>query len=89
MIDAFGIFFVFTFRHPPSKRTNYIKYGCVAPFRCKWQQLVEEWEEKVKQLEDIQDTKTIKMMDVTSVSGESPNPAPAFTVLRYNSCVVS
>ncbi|XP_058233035.1 ribonucleases P/MRP protein subunit POP1 isoform X1 [Hemibagrus wyckioides] len=69
-------------RHPPSKRTNYIKYGCVAPFRCKWQQLVEEWEEKVKQVEDIQDTKTIRMKDVTSLSGESPNPASAFTVLR-------
>ncbi|XP_030605968.1 ribonucleases P/MRP protein subunit POP1 isoform X2 [Archocentrus centrarchus] len=31
-------------RHPPAKRTNYIKHGCVAPFRCPWQQLAEEWE---------------------------------------------
>ncbi|GAA6098880.1 ribonucleases P/MRP protein subunit POP1 [Tachysurus ichikawai] len=69
-------------RYPPSKRTNYIKYGCVAPFRCLWQQLVEEWEEKVKQHEDIQDTKTIQMKDVPSLSGESPNPASALTVLR-------
>ncbi|MCI4391374.1 hypothetical protein PGIGA_G00133550 [Pangasianodon gigas] len=64
-------------RHPPSKRTNYIKYGCVAPFRCPWQQLVEEWEERVNQ-----DSKTVEMKDVTSLSGDSPNPASAFTVLR-------
>ncbi|XP_016140227.1 ribonucleases P/MRP protein subunit POP1 [Sinocyclocheilus grahami] len=32
-------------RRPPSKRTNYIKHGCLAPFRCPWQQLMEEWEE--------------------------------------------
>lgn len=31
-------------RRPPAKRTNYIKQGCLAPFRCPWQQLAEEWE---------------------------------------------
>lgn len=31
-------------RRPPAKRTNYIKAGCLAPFRCPWKQLVEEWE---------------------------------------------
>ncbi|XP_074540482.1 ribonucleases P/MRP protein subunit POP1 [Halichoeres trimaculatus] len=31
-------------RRPPAKRTNYVKYGCLAPFRCPWQQLAEEWE---------------------------------------------
>ncbi|KAM9724049.1 ribonucleases P/MRP protein subunit POP1 isoform 2-T2 [Menidia menidia] len=31
-------------RRPPAKRTNYIKHGCLAPFRCSWQQLAEEWE---------------------------------------------
>ncbi|XP_038568148.1 ribonucleases P/MRP protein subunit POP1 [Micropterus salmoides] len=31
-------------RRPPAKRTNYIKHGCLAPFRCPWQQLTEEWE---------------------------------------------
>lgn len=31
-------------RHPPAKRTNYIKHGCLAPFCCPWQQLAEEWE---------------------------------------------
>lgn len=69
-------------RRPPSKRTNYIKYGCATPFRCPWQQLVEEWEEGVKQHEDNQDTKTIKIKDMTSLSGAGPNPASAFTVLR-------
>nr|XP_046254702.1 ribonucleases P/MRP protein subunit POP1 [Scatophagus argus]XP_046254703.1 ribonucleases P/MRP protein subunit POP1 [Scatophagus argus] len=31
-------------RRPPTKRTNYIKHGYLAPFRCPWQQLAEEWE---------------------------------------------
>ncbi|XP_034553730.1 ribonucleases P/MRP protein subunit POP1 isoform X2 [Notolabrus celidotus] len=31
-------------RRPPAKRTNFIKQGCLAPFRCPWQQLAEEWE---------------------------------------------
>ncbi|KAG9339362.1 hypothetical protein JZ751_023755 [Albula glossodonta] len=31
-------------RRPPAKRPNYIKHGCLAPFRCPWQQLAEEWE---------------------------------------------
>lgn len=35
-------------RRPPSKRTNYVKHGCVAPFRCPWQQLVDEWAELVE-----------------------------------------
>ncbi|XP_039544756.1 ribonucleases P/MRP protein subunit POP1 [Pimephales promelas] len=39
-------------RRPPSKRTNYIKHGCLAPFRCPWQQLTEEWEELVSLSED-------------------------------------
>ncbi|KAI5620875.1 ribonucleases P/MRP protein subunit POP1 [Silurus asotus] len=64
-------------RHPPSKRTNYIKYGVVAPFRCPWQQLVEEWEERVEQQKGNQDTSEITMDDVTSLSGTS-----TFTVLR-------
>ncbi|XP_053343428.1 ribonucleases P/MRP protein subunit POP1 [Clarias gariepinus] len=69
-------------RHPPSKRTNYIKYGCVAPFRCPWQQLVEEWEERVKQDEDNQDITSLKMKDEPLLSGDRPVPGSAFTVLR-------
>uniref|UniRef100_W5MUE7 POP1 homolog, ribonuclease P/MRP subunit n=1 Tax=Lepisosteus oculatus TaxID=7918 RepID=W5MUE7_LEPOC len=36
-------------RRPPAKRPNYIKHGCLAPFRCPWQQLAEEWEMIVKE----------------------------------------
>ncbi|XP_029115863.1 ribonucleases P/MRP protein subunit POP1 [Scleropages formosus] len=36
-------------RRPPAKRPNYIKYGCLAPFLCPWQQLCEEWEVIVKE----------------------------------------
>ncbi|XP_069778648.1 ribonucleases P/MRP protein subunit POP1 isoform X2 [Narcine bancroftii] len=35
-------------RYPPAKRPNYIHYGTMTPFRCPWQQLVEEWEGKSK-----------------------------------------
>ncbi|TSK20265.1 Ribonucleases P/MRP protein subunit POP1 [Bagarius yarrelli] len=68
-------------RYPPSKRTNYIKYGCLAPFRCPWQQLVEEWEEKLKHV-DMQNTTTISMKDATLLSGDGLNSASAFSVLR-------
>ncbi|XP_065126684.1 ribonucleases P/MRP protein subunit POP1 [Paramisgurnus dabryanus] len=55
-------------RRPPSKRTNYIKHGCLAPFRCPWQQLTEEWEELVK-----------LSAETTSSCRTGP---PEFTVLR-------
>ncbi|XDV39492.1 hypothetical protein PO909_008734 [Leuciscus waleckii] len=54
-------------RRPPSKRTNYIKHGCLAPFCCPWQQLTEEWEELVSQSEE------------TASSSRDETP---FTVLR-------
>ncbi|XP_042187961.1 ribonucleases P/MRP protein subunit POP1, partial [Callorhinchus milii] len=31
-------------RYPPAKRPNYVLFGTMAPFRCPWQLLVEEWE---------------------------------------------
>ncbi|XP_053322750.1 ribonucleases P/MRP protein subunit POP1 [Spea bombifrons] len=31
-------------RRPPAKRTNFIKHGILAPFRCPWDQLTREWE---------------------------------------------
>ncbi|KAM8966466.1 ribonucleases P/MRP protein subunit POP1 [Pelodytes ibericus] len=31
-------------RRPPAKRTNFIKHGVLAPFRCLWEELVREWE---------------------------------------------
>uniref|UniRef100_A0A8C5MUQ1 POP1 homolog, ribonuclease P/MRP subunit n=1 Tax=Leptobrachium leishanense TaxID=445787 RepID=A0A8C5MUQ1_9ANUR len=30
-------------RRPPAKRTNFIKHGILAPFRCPWEQLTMEW----------------------------------------------
>lgn len=39
-------------RRPPAKRTNYVKLGCLAPFRCPWQQLAEEWELIMKEREE-------------------------------------
>uniref|UniRef100_A0A4W4G133 Uncharacterized protein n=1 Tax=Electrophorus electricus TaxID=8005 RepID=A0A4W4G133_ELEEL len=72
-------------RRPPSKRTNYIKHGSLAPFRCPWQQLAEEWEEIVKQDREIVDSQPIKMEGVTSLSGVSTRLTSAFTVLRYHS----
>ncbi|KAK2903726.1 hypothetical protein Q8A67_008439 [Cirrhinus molitorella] len=55
-------------RRPPSKRTNYIKHGCLAPFRCPWQQLTEEWEELVN-------------LSAETMSSCRSGP-PDFTVLR-------
>ncbi|XP_052000041.1 ribonucleases P/MRP protein subunit POP1 isoform X2 [Xyrauchen texanus] len=55
-------------RRPPSKRTNYIKHGCLAPFICPWQQLAEEWEELLKLNEE----------PASSCRTEPPD----FTVLR-------
>ncbi|KAK1806740.1 hypothetical protein P4O66_005246 [Electrophorus voltai] len=75
-------------RRPPSKRTNYIKHGSLAPFRCPWQQLAEEWEEIVKQDREIVDSQPIKMEGVTSLSGVSTRLTSAFTVLRYHSSCV-
>ncbi|XP_064409906.1 ribonucleases P/MRP protein subunit POP1 [Latimeria chalumnae] len=35
-------------RRPPAKRPNYIKHGTLAPFRCPWEQLAEDWERRSK-----------------------------------------
>ncbi|XP_043543587.1 ribonucleases P/MRP protein subunit POP1 [Chiloscyllium plagiosum] len=35
-------------KYPPAKRPNYIHYGTMTPFRCPWQQLVEEWEAHIQ-----------------------------------------
>uniref|UniRef100_A0A3P9LKX5 POP1 homolog, ribonuclease P/MRP subunit n=1 Tax=Oryzias latipes TaxID=8090 RepID=A0A3P9LKX5_ORYLA len=50
-------------RRPPAKRTNYIKHGCLAPFRCPWQQLVEEWELLTRQRGDGQARSTTKLKE--------------------------
>ncbi|XP_072251016.1 ribonucleases P/MRP protein subunit POP1 isoform X2 [Leuresthes tenuis] len=78
-------------RRPPTKRTNYIKQGCLAPFRCSWQQLTEEWEllareegEVGKGDEQTQSTaKTDVVMEVmTSQDISVTKPSSCFTVLR-------
>ncbi|XP_052356411.1 ribonucleases P/MRP protein subunit POP1 [Oncorhynchus keta] len=61
---------------PPAKRTNYIKHGCLAPFRCPWQQLVEEWELIVKEEGGGGEEA------VASMEQEVTPPQSNFTVLR-------
>uniref|UniRef100_A0A3B4F799 POP1 homolog, ribonuclease P/MRP subunit n=1 Tax=Pundamilia nyererei TaxID=303518 RepID=A0A3B4F799_9CICH len=73
-------------RHPPAKRTNYIKHGCVAPFRCPWQQLAEEWEIIVQ--EGGSQTRTTAQADAVTEERTSQQaisitkPPSRFTVLR-------
>ncbi|XP_072547652.1 ribonucleases P/MRP protein subunit POP1 [Salminus brasiliensis] len=69
-------------RRPPSKRTNYIKHGCLAPFRCPWQRLTEEWEKIVKQDGEDGELQSAKMEGVIFHCGESTPPTSAFSVLR-------
>ncbi|XP_038841245.1 ribonucleases P/MRP protein subunit POP1 [Salvelinus namaycush] len=61
-------------RRPPAKRTNYIKHGCLAPFRCPWQQLVEEWQLIVKEGGGEEAVATMEQ--------EVTTPQSNFTVLR-------
>ncbi|XP_008290376.1 ribonucleases P/MRP protein subunit POP1 [Stegastes partitus] len=80
-------------RHPPAKRTNYIKHGCLAPFCCPWQQLAEEWElltrdggEERKGDSKIQtttQTDTVMEEEMTSQQDITlTKPLSRFTVLR-------
>ncbi|XP_029927547.1 ribonucleases P/MRP protein subunit POP1 isoform X2 [Myripristis murdjan] len=79
-------------RRPPAKRTNYIKHGCLAPFRCPWQQLAEEWElimraqgEERKgqsQTQTTTETNTLTAEEVTSCHHVTITPQSTFTVLR-------
>ncbi|XP_028835953.1 ribonucleases P/MRP protein subunit POP1 isoform X2 [Denticeps clupeoides] len=63
-------------RRPPAKRANYIKHGCLTPFRCPWQQLTEEWEMIVRE-----GSSDLEQAD--GVTLHSPPPPPRdFTVLR-------
>ncbi|XP_041758253.2 ribonucleases P/MRP protein subunit POP1 isoform X1 [Coregonus clupeaformis] len=62
-------------RRPPAKRTNYIKHGCLAPFRCPWQQLAEEWELIVKEGGGGEEA-------VAPMEQEVTPPQSNFTVLR-------
>lgn len=76
-------------RRPPAKRTNYIKHGCLAPFRCPWQQLAEEWEfissEERKEASQVHSTApadTVMEEMVTPHQDVTSTMAQRFTVLR-------
>ncbi|XP_071390459.1 ribonucleases P/MRP protein subunit POP1 [Centroberyx affinis] len=80
-------------RRPPAKRTNYIKHGCLAPFRCPWQQLAEEWELIMReggeegrghdQTQTAIQTNTLTAEEVTSHRDVAiTTPQSSFTVLR-------
>ncbi|XP_040900792.1 ribonucleases P/MRP protein subunit POP1 [Toxotes jaculatrix] len=78
-------------RRPPAKRTNYIKHGCLAPFRCPWQQLAEEWELITREgrQERKRDSPTETTTDPDTVMEETSHqdvavtkPQSCFTVLR-------
>lgn len=73
-------------RRPPAKRTNYIKHGCLAPFRCPWQQLAEEWELiLIKDLGMKEDGKTSS--GTGEVMKEEVNPHGDITTTKSLSCV--
>ncbi|XP_033836821.1 ribonucleases P/MRP protein subunit POP1 [Periophthalmus magnuspinnatus] len=73
-------------RHPPAKRTNYIKLGCLAPFRCPWKQLAEEWEvisaEESKETKESTDTDTVMEEGATLHQDVTSTTPQRLTVLR-------
>ncbi|KAL0963312.1 hypothetical protein UPYG_G00304480 [Umbra pygmaea] len=68
-------------RRPPAKRTNYIKHGCLAPFRCPWQQLAEEWELIAREGEEEAVSQSGDTMEQTCHLGLA-TPHQSFTVVR-------
>lgn len=81
-------------RRPPAKRTNYIKHGCLAPFRCPWQQLAEEWElitrESGREEEEEERKRDSQTQTTTAADTVTSHPDLAvaktqslFTVLRW------
>ncbi|XP_064196709.1 ribonucleases P/MRP protein subunit POP1 [Anguilla rostrata] len=81
-------------RRPPAKRPNYIKHGCLAPFRCPWQQLAEEWEMIVREGEEgdlpappprpqpQEETSAPLPQEVTSRPDSAASPRSTVIVLR-------
>uniref|UniRef100_A0A7N8YC96 POP1 homolog, ribonuclease P/MRP subunit n=1 Tax=Mastacembelus armatus TaxID=205130 RepID=A0A7N8YC96_9TELE len=74
-------------RRPPAKRTNFIKHGCLAPFRCPWQQLVEEWEliTEERREERKGDSQTQATTDTDKVTEEEMTLHPDITVTKPQS----
>ncbi|TMS11292.1 Ribonucleases P/MRP protein subunit POP1 [Larimichthys crocea] len=74
-------------RRPPAKRTNYIKHGCLAPFRCPWQQLAEEWELITREGESQTTTEADTVMEEEMTSHRDitvTKPQSHVTVLSCN-----
>uniref|UniRef100_A0A3B4BG19 Uncharacterized protein n=1 Tax=Periophthalmus magnuspinnatus TaxID=409849 RepID=A0A3B4BG19_9GOBI len=80
-------------RHPPAKRTNYIKLGCLAPFRCPWKQLAEEWEvisaEESKETKESTDTDTVMEEGATLHQDVTSTTPQRLTVLSSPFCSLS
>ncbi|XP_039972996.1 ribonucleases P/MRP protein subunit POP1 [Xiphias gladius] len=74
-------------RRPPAKRTNYIKHGCLAPFRCPWQQLAEEWELITMEgrEERKRDSQTRTTTGADTVMEEAMSSHPDITVTKPQS----
>uniref|UniRef100_H3D6Z6 POP1 homolog, ribonuclease P/MRP subunit n=1 Tax=Tetraodon nigroviridis TaxID=99883 RepID=H3D6Z6_TETNG len=71
-------------RRPPAKRTNYVKHGCLAPFRCPWQQLAEEWELILVEGEErrgASQAQSAVMEEPMAPRREAPKPQSLVTVL--------
>ncbi|KAJ8394600.1 hypothetical protein AAFF_G00044030 [Aldrovandia affinis] len=71
-------------RRPPAKRPNYIKHGSLAPFRCPWQQLAEEWEMILR--EGAEGDLPVPQ-EVTSHPDSTTPPPSRVTVLRSRKAV--
>ncbi|XP_028327552.1 ribonucleases P/MRP protein subunit POP1 [Gouania willdenowi] len=71
-------------RRPPAKRPNYIKLGCLAPLRCPWQQLAEEWELISRDLREEKTHDGPVEQQVSPLGGATVKPQH-FTVLRSRS----
>ncbi|KAG8441792.1 hypothetical protein GDO86_010826 [Hymenochirus boettgeri] len=69
-------------RRPPAKRTNFIKHGVLAPFRCPWEQLVIESEKQfamatglsVLEGGEVRGAETKCLSDATSQATETEAP---------------
>lgn len=75
-------------RRPPAKRANYIKHGCLAPFRCPWQQLAEEWElisggRREEAMQEERQTMTTTAAAGSGGGGGESQPRSAVMVIRW------
>lgn len=56
------------FKKPPSKRTNYNKFGIVSPFNCNWRLLIQEWrKEPLEGFSVLRNEPSLKAIQVSSI----------------------